>query len=95
MAKTERGIDVSGWKGVIDFDKVKKSGIAFVMIKAGGSDDGFYTDSYFESNYKKAVKAGLKVGSYYIVGSDFDTSNKGLKIQTENDYAVKKCFTLL
>lgn len=79
MTKIEKGIDVSGWQGNIDFDKVKKSGITFVIIKAGGSDDGFYTDSYFESNYKKAVKAGLKVGSYYIVGSDFYTANKGIK----------------
>ena len=80
MTKIEKGIDVSGWQGNIDFDKVKKSGITFVIIKAGGSDDGFYTDSYFESNYKKAVKAGLKVGSYYIVGSDFYTANKGIKM---------------
>lgn len=76
---TFKGIDVSVWQGFIDFDKVKLSGIDFVIIKAGGSDDDFYTDSCFEINYNNAKKAGLKIGCYYIVGSDFDTIEKGTK----------------
>ena len=76
---TFKGIDVSVWQGFIDFDKVKLSGIDFVIIKAGGSDDDFYTDSCFEINYNSAKKAGLKIGCYYIVGSDFDTIEKGTK----------------
>lgn len=79
MRKTFKGIDVSVWQGFINFDKVKLSGIDFVIIKAGGSDDGFYTDSCFEINYNKAKKAGLKVGCYYIVGSNFDTIQKATK----------------
>lgn len=79
MKKTSKGIDVSVWQGFINFDKVKLSGIDFVIIKAGGSDDGFYTDSCFEINYNNAKKAGLKVGCYYIVGSNFDTFEKGVK----------------
>lgn len=79
MGTTFKGIDVSVWQGFIDFDKVKLSGIDFVIIKAGGSDDDFYTDSCFEINYNKAKKAGLKIGCYYIVGSNFDTIEKGTK----------------
>lgn len=79
MRKTFKGIDVSVWQGIINFDKVKLSGIDFVIIKAGGSDDGYYTDSCFEINYNKAKKAGIKVGCYYIVGSNFDTIQKGTK----------------
>lgn len=79
MGTTFKGIDVSVWQGFIDFDKVKLSGIDFVIIKAGGSDDGFYTDSCFEINYNNAKKAALKIGCYYIVGSDFDTIEKGTK----------------
>lgn len=79
METTFKGIDVSVWQGYIDFDKVKLSGIDFVIIKAGGSDDDFYTDSCFEINYNNAKKAGLKIGCYYIVGSDFDTIEKGTK----------------
>ena len=79
MTKTFKGIDVSVWQGSINFDKVKLSGIDFVIIKAGGSDDDFYTDSCFEINYNNAKKAGLKIGCYYIVGSNFDTIEKGTK----------------
>ena len=54
---TRKGIDVSHWQGTIDWNKVKKAGIEFAIIKAGGSDAGFYTDSKWEANYKGA-KAG-------------------------------------
>lgn len=64
-----KGIDVSHWQGVIDWLSVKESGIEFAILKAGGSDDGFYTDSTFEQNYKEAKAVGLPVGAYYIVGS--------------------------
>lgn len=69
------GIDVSAWQGEINFNKVKKSGYEFVILKAGGNDDGFYTDRYFESNYKAAKKAGLKIGAYYFVNRDFSAKN--------------------
>lgn len=69
------GIDVSAWQGNIDFNKVKKSGYEFVIIKAGGNDDGYYTDSRFETNYAAAKKAGLKIGAYYFVNRDFSAKN--------------------
>lgn len=66
-----KGIDVSHWQGQIDFKKVKESGIEFVIIKAGGSDRGFYKDPLFENNYREAKAAGLSVGAYYFVGKNF------------------------
>ena len=66
-----KGIDISHWNGDIDFNKVKASGIDFVIIKAGGSDYGFYTDKMFKTNYEKAKAAGLFVGAYYFVGKKF------------------------
>ena len=66
-----KGIDISHWNGDIDFNKVKASGIEFVIIKAGGSDRGFYTDPKFKTNYEKAKAAGLFVGAYYFVGKKF------------------------
>ena len=69
------GIDVSAWQGKIDFNKVKKSGYEFVIIKAGGNDCGFYTDSQFAENYESAKKAGLKIGAYYFVNRDFSAKN--------------------
>lgn len=62
-------IDVSHWQGNINFSQVKASGIEGVIIKAGGSDAGFYKDSKFETNYINAKNAGLHVGCYYFVGT--------------------------
>lgn len=71
------GIDVSAWQGTVDFQRVRNSGADFVIIRAGGSDDGFYRDSKFEENYAKAKKAGLHVGAYYIVGKNFVSTEDG------------------
>lgn len=71
MAVIKEGIDISHWNvdaGPIDFRKVAASGISFVIIKAGGSDAGFYKDRTFEDNYAKATAAGLDVGCYYFIG---------------------------
>lgn len=66
-----KGIDVSHWQSHINFEKVKEAGIEFVILKAGGSDKGFYKDSFFEEHYERAKAAGLKVGAYYFVGHMF------------------------
>lgn len=74
MAKNnfeEKGIDISHWNPVTDFRKVKESGIDFCIIKAGGSDKGFYSDRKFEDYYRLAKLSGLKVGCYYFVGPNF------------------------
>ncbi len=63
-----KGIDVSHWQGNINWMAVKDDGIDFAIIKAGGSDAGFYKDSKFEQNYINAKTAGVKVGAYYFVG---------------------------
>ncbi|WP_099205066.1 GH25 family lysozyme [Scatolibacter rhodanostii] len=65
-ASTLQGIDVSKWQTEIEWNKVKAAGYDFAMIKAGGSDDGFYQDSYFEKNYKKAVESNFMIGTYYF-----------------------------
>jgi len=70
-------IDVSHWQGNIDFNKVKQSGIKGVIIKAGGSDAGFYTDSQFNNNYLKASSAGLHIGAYYFVGKNCLSTEDG------------------
>lgn len=73
-----KGIDVSKWQGVIDWPEVAKSDIDFAIIKAGGSDAGFYKDSHFETNYEGARAAGLHVGAYYFVGPKFLTTTDGI-----------------
>lgn len=81
---TLKGIDVSKWNGKnIDWKKVKESGVDFAIIKAGGADDGLYTDSTFEINYKGAKEAGLKVGCYFFCSTQMDTAAKG---RTQAEY---------
>lgn len=66
MAKTFKGIDVSRYQGSIDFNKVKAAGIEFVMIRCGtGYGQKACKDVKFETYYKQAKAAGLKVGTYF------------------------------
>lgn len=65
---TKQGIDVSHWQGDIDWNAVKEDGVEFAILKAGGSDAGFYEDSKFRENYEAAKAAGIDVGAYYFVG---------------------------
>ena len=74
-----KGIDVSHWQDNIDFSKVKSSGIEGVIIKAGGSDAGFYTDSRFNDNYNKALNVGLHIGTYYFVGKNCLSKEDGIE----------------
>lgn len=58
-----RGIDVSSWQGVIDWDKVAKSGVKFAIIRSSYSVDK--VDKMFHYNIQAAKKAGLYVGVYH------------------------------
>ena len=63
------GIDVSSHQGEIDWEKVKATGIDFVMIRTGyrGYSRGrINSDDYFKENIKGATNAGLKVGVYFF-----------------------------
>jgi lysozyme len=55
-------------RGTIDFQKVKNSGIQFVIIRAGYGTKG--KDAFFESNYKKAKAACFHVGAYWYSYAD-------------------------
>lgn len=62
------GIDVSSHNGSIDWGKVKKAGIKYVMIRAAfrgyGSDGFLKQDENFKKNIEGALDAGLQVGAY-------------------------------
>ncbi len=61
-----KGIDISEHNGYIDFEKVKKAGIDFVIIRIGwiGNKENHTVDEYFEEYYKKAKENNLKIGFY-------------------------------
>ena len=77
LPEPAHGIDVSFWQEDIDFNKVRESGIDFVIIRAGGATDNPAenhpyvdprrqgVDSCFEKNYANAKAAGLDVGVYW------------------------------
>ena len=62
------GITLDKQQGIIDFNKVKKEDIDFVMIKIGqrGYQTGTLSiDDNFAYNMRGAINAGLKVGVYF------------------------------
>lgn len=62
------GVDVSKSQGYVDFNKVVKDGIDFVMIRVGarGYSTGQLTlDEYFKDNIKGATDTSLHVGLYF------------------------------
>lgn len=62
------GIDISFWQGNVDFNKLKASGVDFVMIRMGtqlGFDKESELDSKFIQNIKRANEVGIDVGIYY------------------------------
>lgn len=76
---TLNGIDVQRWQNTIDFNKLKNNDrVQFAIIKAGGSDNGCYTDKKFEANYAGFKSIGVPVGAYYFVGPGFISANDGL-----------------
>ena len=58
-----KGIDVSEWQGVIDWDKVKAAGIQFAIIRTGWGKTGI--DKQFKRNVSEARRVGIKVGLYH------------------------------
>ena len=65
---SKAGIDVSTYQKEIDFDKVKKSGIDFVMIRIGYravKSGKIHKDELFEEHYRGAKEAGLDIGVYF------------------------------
>lgn len=63
------GIDVSKWNGDIDWQKVKKAGVDYAIIRLGyrgASTGALVQDPYFEANVKGAAEAGVPIGVYFF-----------------------------
>ena len=80
------GIDVSAWQDEIDFEKVRKAGCEFVIIRIGYSEDGSMTvDKRFGANIVNAKAAGLKVGVYMY---SYDNSEE--KVRSAASQLIQK-----
>lgn len=64
------GIDVSHFQGVVDWEKVKKSGIQFCYAKA--TQGKYFKDPKFKENQLNTKKAGLKHGAYHFYVANDD-----------------------
>lgn len=62
------GTDISKYQDYVDYVKLKKAGVNFVMIRVGarGYGTGQLTiDDYYLDNIKRASDAGLDIGLYF------------------------------
>ena len=67
------GIDVSRYQGAIDWEKVKKSGVDFVLLRSSIGDGSTIfsgEDIRFSVNVVEAKKAGLMVGAYHYLWAE-------------------------
>ena len=73
------GVDISKNESYIDFHKLKKAGIDFVMIRVGArgySSGQLIMDEYFEDHLKGAMDAGISVGLYFYSQANTEAEAK-------------------
>lgn len=87
FTKQTVGVDVSEWQGIIDYNKVKKSGVDFVIIRCGfrNSNDEIIEDKYFKRNIEEALANDIKVGVYF-----FSTANTLEEVLEEAKWVVDR-----
>lgn len=62
------GADISKYQDYVDFVKLKKAGVDYVMLRVGARGYGsgqLVLDEYFQDNIRRANDAGLKIGLYF------------------------------
>lgn len=65
MSTKIKRIDVSTFQKNVDFQKAKKDGVIFAMLRAGFGRYEKQKDEMFETHYKNAKSAGVAVGAYW------------------------------
>jgi GH25 family lysozyme M1 (1,4-beta-N-acetylmuramidase) len=61
----KKGIDVSYAQGNIDFSKINKNQVQFVIIRSSFGWEADQKDNQFERNYSGFKKLGIPVGAYH------------------------------
>lgn len=88
------GVDLSEVQDYVDFVEVKKSGIDFVMLRAGARGYGtgqLLADEYIGDNLKRASDAGLEIGVYFFsqaVSREEAEEEAGFVIGLLNGYSI-------
>lgn len=76
-----KGIDISCFQENVNYEKLKKDGIEFVIIRCGFGKNESQKDTMFEEHYRGLKKAGIKVGTYLY---SYVTSEENAKLEAEN-----------
>lgn len=88
------GADISKYEDYVDFVKLKKAGIDFVMIRVGARGYGtgqLVLDEYFTDNIKRASDAGLDVGVYFssqAITVEEATEEAAMVLEALEDYQI-------
>lgn len=69
-----KGLDLSAYQKNVDFSKVKKAGIDFVILRSIISSGKL--DSCFNKYYEECVKNDIAVGAYYFPYADTKEESK-------------------
>lgn len=80
-------IDVSEFNGIIDWKKVKKAGVDYAIIRAGGRygvSGHIYDDDTAYYNCKKALENGIGIGLYF-----FTQAVSTYEAEEEADYIIQ------
>ena len=91
---TKIGLDVSKWQGNIDFNKLKQSGVEFIIIRVGtglGFGKEYVEDAYFRQNIKGALDANIPVGVYFY---SYATTNEEAKNEARWVYNIIKDYDI-
>ena len=94
IKKMVKGIDVSSWQGLIDWEKVSKSGIEFVIIRCGFrnlNDSTIMEDNKFRYNIENAIKYNIPVGVYFYstaISNEEAIEEASFVLNLINDYKI-------
>lgn len=81
----QKGIDISSHNEEVDMEKVKKSGVEFVIIRLGYGKNQKQIDKRFVENYNNAIKADIPVGVYlYSYAIDAEDAKKEAELVLKN-----------
>ncbi len=88
------GTDISKYQDYVDFVKLKKAGVDFVMLRVGARGYGsgqLVLDDYFTDNIKRASDAGLEIGVYFFsqaISVDEAVEEANMVLENIKDYQI-------
>ena len=88
------GVDISKYQDYVDFLKLKKAGVDFVMLRVGARGYGsgqIVLDDYFVDNIKRATDAGLQIGVYFTsqaITEEEAVEESNIVLENIKDYKI-------